>query len=140
MLIDLKMRADTATRVPKGKHLNLTAANTVVNVITNSRQMQTPHGRGTGVQHRRADTRLSTQKQENLGEIFVEGLRCKIAVLVPPLSGKINLTLRPLRDADLHGLFSRDDEQASRALLRRTPFRHAPPRRWKAATLPLVQA
>ena len=62
MLMRLKMRPNTATRVPKGKDLNLTAANTVVNVITNSREMQTPHARGAGVQHRRADTRLATQE------------------------------------------------------------------------------
>ncbi len=69
--------------MPKGEHLNVTAANTVIDVITNPGEMQTPYAFRACVQDRRANARLRTQKQKSLREILIEGFRCKIAILGP---------------------------------------------------------
>jgi hypothetical protein len=88
--------------VPKGEYFNLTGADTIVEVITNPSEMQTPYAFRTSVQHARANARLCAQKQERLRQILIEGFGRKIAILVPPLSGPVNLGLCALRDADLH--------------------------------------
>ena len=103
MRVKLETWPDAAAGMPNGEHFNLTAADTVVEVIANPHQMQPPHAHTTSVQGGRANTRLGAQKKKNLGKILVEGFRCKIAILIPPLSGTINLGLCALRDADLHG-------------------------------------
>jgi len=59
------------TRVPEGKHFDLLAANSVVKVVVNSRQMDAPHASRLGVQRRSADSRLRDQKRESLCQLFV---------------------------------------------------------------------
>src|SRR5438132_8326859 len=140
MLKKLQRRPTNTTRMPKGEYFNLTTADTIVEVIANPGEMQTPYAFRTSVQHARANARLCAQKQERLRQILIEGFGRKIAILVPPLSGPVNLSLCALRDADVHGLSSRDDEQASQAPLRWIPSLRARPRQWKGATPPPVQA
>ena len=77
--------------MPKCEHLNVAAANTIVEVITNPGEMQPPYAFRTCVQDGRADARLRAQKQKSLREILIEGFWCKIAIFVPPLRGPINL-------------------------------------------------
>jgi hypothetical protein len=137
---ELQRRLATATRVPKGEYFNPTAADPIVEMITNPGEMQTPYAFRTSMQHARPNARLCAQKQECLRQILIEGFGRKIAISVPPLSGPVNLGLCAFRDADLHGLSRRDDEQASQAPLRRIPFLRARPRQWKEAIPPPVQA
>jgi hypothetical protein len=68
----------------------------------------------TRAQHRRTNTRLDAQKRKSLREIFVEGFRCTIAIIVPPLSSPIYLGLRALREANDHSLYLRMTSGESR--------------------------
>ena len=88
----------------------------------------------------RATSNSRAQKGKSLREIFVEGFGCEIAILVPPLSGPINLGLCALRGADVHGLSSRDDGRASQAPLQQIALPRDQLRQWKGATLPLARA
>jgi hypothetical protein len=76
--------------VPKRDYLDLTTANAVVEMVPNSGQMQTPDSLYAWAWNWRADQGLCAQKQESLREILVEGFRCKIAMLIPPLGGPVN--------------------------------------------------
>jgi hypothetical protein len=139
ILEKLQRRPGTATRVPKGEHFNLTTADAIVEMVTNPGEMQTPYAFRTGMQQKRTNARLRAQKQESLREVLIEGFGRDVAILVPPPSGPINLRLGAFRDADIHSLSSRDDEQASQVPLRRIPFLRARPRQWKGANPPPVQ-
>ncbi len=119
---ELERRPATATRMPERKHLNVTAAETIVEVITNPREMQTPYTFHTGVQNRRANTGLRAQKRESLREILVEGFRYNITIFVPPLSGPINLCPCAFRDADVHGLLAMTTSELRKYLLGRDGF------------------
>jgi hypothetical protein len=46
-----------------------------------------------------------------------EGFRCKIAVLIPPLSSAIDLSLCAFDNADFHGLFSMTMSEVRKNLL-----------------------
>lgn len=126
--------------MPEREYLNFVAANPIVEVIANPREVKTFHSLRAHLRHRRSDAGLSAQKQESLREILIEGFRCQVPVLVPPLRGTINLRLCPLGDANEHGLLNDDGVPASQEHPRRKPCPLDPLQQWKEAAPPLVQA
>jgi len=66
--------------------------------------MHSPYTSRTDIQCWCANVGFSAQKRKRLRKIFVEGLRGKRAILVPPQCSAINVCLRSLRDPNFHGL------------------------------------
>ena len=89
--------------MPERDNFNRTAPNAIVEVVTNPGEMKATQPANTSAREGRADQRLGAQKQEGLRDILIEGLRREIAVLIPPMSGSLDLTLCAFRDAYLHG-------------------------------------
>lgn len=102
MRVRLQTWPALAARVPKGEYFELTTADAIVNVITNAGEMQTSYASRASIGHGRSNARLRAQKRKSLREILIEGLGCKFAIFVPPLSGTINLSLRAFGDANVH--------------------------------------
>ena len=63
-------------------------------------------------QDRRANAGFDTQKGKRFRKVLIKRRWRERAILVPPESGAVDLRLRPLRDPNFHGSFSRDDAQA----------------------------
>ncbi len=66
--------------------------------------MQSPYAARANIQCRRANAGFSAKKRKRLRKFFVEGLRGKRAILVPPQCSAINVRLRSLCDPNFHGL------------------------------------
>jgi len=90
--------------MPERDNFNRPTPNAIVEVVTNPGEINAAHPARTWEWKWRADQRLCGQKQESLRDILIEGLRCEISVLIPPLSCPLNLTLCAFRDAYLHGV------------------------------------
>ena len=70
----------------------------------NSREMHSPYASRADIQCWCANAGFSAQKRKRLRKFFVEGLRGKRAILVPPQCSAINVCLRSLCDPNFHGL------------------------------------
>ena len=70
----------------------------------NSREMHAPYASRADIQCRCANAGFSAQERKRLRKFFVQGLRSKRAILVPPQSSAINVCLRSFRDPNFHGL------------------------------------
>jgi hypothetical protein len=89
--------------MPERDNFDRTTPNAIVEVVTNPGEMKTTEPAHPSAREGRTDQRLGAQQQKGLRDIVIEGLRCEIAVLIPPMSGPLDLTLCAFRDAYLHG-------------------------------------
>lgn len=108
--------------MPQRENLHFTSANPVVQVISDTCQMQTSYAVHACAQNRSTDARLSSQKQESLRDVIVEGLRCKVTVFVPPPRSRFNLRLRSPRDADVHDALAMAASQSREHVISRDGF------------------
>lgn len=90
--------------MPDRDNFNGTAPKAIVEVVTNSGEMKATKPARTSAWKWRADQTLGAQKQESVRDILIEGPRRELSVLVPPLSGPLDLILCAFRDAYLHGV------------------------------------
>lgn len=81
---DYDRRSATATGVPETQDLNLLIANSIVEVVTESCEVQTSHPSGTGVCDWCTNAGFHAQQGKCLSEVFVEGAWRKRSMLVPP--------------------------------------------------------
>ena len=99
--------------MPKRKNLHFVIPDPVIEVVVNSSKMDAPHARRPCIQCGSANSGLRAQKQESLGELFVQGLGSKGTILLPPKRCALDLRVGSPGDPNAHGLLSRDGVQAS---------------------------
>jgi hypothetical protein len=118
----LEKGANAAAGVPERKHFDLATAETIVKVVMNSREMHALYPFRLDIQCGCANAGFRTQKRKRLRKFFVQGVRSKRAILVPPKRSAINVPLRSLRDPNFHGLSAVTTSQPREHLFGRNRF------------------
>lgn len=90
----LDLRAFSSARVPKCQNLDdILSLNTIVEMITNSSEVETPHVCEIGVRCSRTDIGLRGDELKSAGQLLPEQAGSCLAVLMPPMGGFADLTL-----------------------------------------------
>ncbi len=84
--------------------------------------MHAPYPFRSDIQCGCANAGFRTQKRKRLRKFFVQGLRSKRAILVPPKRSAINVPLRSLGDPNFHGLSAVTTSQPREHLFGRNRF------------------